>query len=235
MFRFNKTIQVDILKHSLDEMIDCYYSIFILSWEKSFGTIKKNRKRIKELIHQELDAFHFAHGLWQLKKDKISLGVKKISSELGHLTGNWNIDWAWIIHHILLDYRNQMIAFNNIKSNEIGDIKFYKYVPQNYYKIAESIYLKSIETREPQLFDFHELHKNGTGLIENTTNLKPVIGATLWGGFNNDFWDVTELKILKSDYSWSNITKEFELKPYCRKIERKSKIRIRIGNTEKEI
>lgn len=235
MFRFNKTIQVDILKHSLDEMIDYYYSIFILSWEKSFGTIKKNRKRIKELIHQELDAFHFANGLWQLKKDKISLGVKKINSELGHLTGIWNIDWSWITHHILLDYRNQTIAFNNIKLNEIGEIKFYKYVPQNYYKVAESIYLKSIETKEPQLFDFHELHKNGTGLKENTTNIKPIIGATLWGGFDNDFWDMTELRILKGDYSWNKTTKEFELKPYFRKIERKSKIIIRIGDSEKEI
>lgn len=235
MFKFNKIRQIDILNHSLDEMIDCYYSIFILQWEKSAETLKRNRKIIKHLICQEFDSFHFSHGLWQVKKNSKCLGVKKLSSELGHLTGIWNIDWSWITHHILLDYRNQMIAFNNIKLSEIGEIKFYKYVPQNYYKVAESIYLKSIETREPQLFDFHELHKNGTGLKENTTNLKPVIGATLWGGFNNDFWDMTELRILKSDYSWNNTTKEFESKPYCRKIERKSKIIIRIGNSEKEI
>jgi hypothetical protein len=235
MFKFNKIRQVDILNDSLDEIIDCYYSIFILQWEKTYVTIKRNRKKIKHLIYQELDSFHFSHGLWQVKKNAECLGVKKLSSELGHLTGLWNIDWLWIIHHISFDYRNQMIAFNNIKLSEIGRIKYYKYIPMNYYEIAESIYLKSIETREPKLFDFNELYKNGSGLKKKSTDFKPVIGATLWDGFNNEFWDMTELRVLTSDYSWSNDKKDFELKPFNRKIERKSKVKIRIGNSEREI
>jgi len=235
MFKFYKIRQVDILNHSLDEIIECYYSIFIHHWEKAYRTIKRNRKKIKYLIYQELNAFHFSHGLWQIKKNAECFGIKKLSSELGHLTGVWDIDWTWIIHHISLDYRNQMIAFNNIKLNEVGRIKFYKYIPINYYKITESIYLKSVETREPKLFDFRELYKNGSGLKEKPTDFEPVIGATLWGGFNNEFWDMTELRILKNDYTWNNNTKMFELKPYKRKFDRKSKIKIRIGNKEQEI
>lgn len=235
MFRFNKAKQADVLKQSLEGMIDSYYSFFIESWETTFAIVKKNRLIIKDIIYQELDSFHYAHGFLQIKKDKRNLGEKKISSELGHLTGIWNIDWLWIMHHILLDYKNQMIAFHNIKLNESGEVKFYKHVPKDYYPLADSIYLKNVDTREPHLFDFKELYQNGSGFNKKTKNMKPIIGTHLWQGFNNNYWDLTELGIINKNYIWDSNLQSFELKPYSPRIERKSKVILRIGNSIREI
>ena len=116
---------------------------------------------------------------------------------------------------------------------EKGDNLVYKYVPNNYYPIAEKIYLKNIKTREPKIFRIDSLLKNGHGLVTNIKNIKPIVGVTLWNGYYNDFWDYTRLEPTLKGFSWSKEEKCFELpKKFKRKIKRTSKVYITIGDKE---
>jgi hypothetical protein len=72
--------------------------------------------------------------------------------------------------------------------------------------------------------------QNGNGLKSGIKNFVPLIGVTLWKGFNSNYWDLTELRIVPKGYIWDNIKKRFALpKEWERKVDRKSKIKITIG------
>lgn len=205
--------ETDYFYFPLKQKVDFYYDIFISDFAIANKSIIKNEVAIKYLILQELDSYEVVlSDFCQIKRDRISMGIKKLNSELGHLVG-WNIDWYWILHHIILDYRNIIIALHLKEKYKNEKVLVYKYVPTNNIAIAGNIYLKDCTSREPRCFELDELFTQGFGLKANTENIKPIIGVTLWKGFDNNYWDLTELKMFRQNYEWNCIEHRFIMKP----------------------
>jgi hypothetical protein len=229
---FNKNKEIKYFRYSTEKKVEFYFNIFIGQFRKNSPCVRSFKSEIKQLLFDELDSFCFGNNyLYPNGK----YGARKLQSELGHLTNNWSIDWSWIVHHIILDYRNIGVAQNLLKKGLDKKILVYKYVPDKYYDFAKRIYLKNIETKEPRIFELTQLMKNGHGLHPIIKEYKPLVGTTLWKGFNNDFWDLTELRTIKDEYIWNADKRMFVLKPYERKIERESKIIITIENKRYEV
>lgn len=216
-----------LFNQSLEEKVDFYFGFFL----SRYIIIVNYEREIKHEILKEFQAYLFCDG----RTNEGLRSIKQLASELGHLTGAWNFDWAWIIHHIILDFKNIGIFQSLTERLRTQKVYFYKYVPEKYYEFAREIYLNNLSTQEPKLFEPKELFENGTGLIDNTKKFKPVVGATLWRGFNNEYWDLTELKTITDDHIWDVDKKMFILKPHERKFERRSKITITIGDKKFEV
>ncbi len=218
--------------YSTKKKVDFYFHFFLTPFFKSHPQIRRTQKEIKGLLFEELSNYCF-NGKYPYPSGKY--GIRKLQSELGSLTGDWSIDWMWILHHITLDYKNIELARNLMKSYQGQRFWVYKYLPAEYYDFAEKIYLKNIETKEPKIFDLKTLIENGVGLRSNMKEYKPVVGVTLWKGFDNDFWDMTELKLIGENYHWNSNKRMFEINHYKRTIDRKSKVIITIGDKKYEV
>lgn len=227
MLSENKNWENSFFNQSLEEKVDFYFNFFL----SRITAIVDYEKEIKHEILKEFQAYLFCNG----RANGGLRSIKQLASELGHLTGTWSFDWAWIIHHIILDFKNIGIFLSLTECHRTQKVYFYKYIPEKYYEFAKEIYLVNLSTQEPKLFEPKELFENGTGLIDNTKRFKPVVGATLWRGFDNDYWDLTELRTITDDYVWDADKKMFILKPYERKFERRSKIIITIGDKKFEV
>ena len=229
-FQMRKIFGLEYMQCSLEQTVKFYFDTFLGQFRSSNTCINKFEDKIKKLIYDELDSFEFNKFLCQTKKNKYTFGVKKMHSELGNLTHDWTIDWEWIIHHITLDYVNTGKALFYLDNFHSDKIQVYKYMPENYYEFAQKLYLRNLIMKQPRIFDLMEIIQNGHGLKSEIKNFVPVVGVTLWKGFNTNYWDLTELRIIPKDYIWDNITKRFELsKNFERKVERRSKIKITIG------
>lgn len=235
MIFHRKNKEIEYFNYSLDKKVDFYYDILIRNMNSKDSKLLSFEDSIKTIIFNELDSFELVYGRFQIKKDKESLGIKRLHSDLGHLTGDWTIDWAWILHHIILDFQNVGIALNLLAESKTDSIKVYKYLPLKYYDFAERIYLKDGLTKEPKIFELKELMINGHGLKENQKEFNPIVGVTLWSGFSNEYWDLTELNKFDDDDYWDIEEKRFKAKPYERKIKRNSKVKITIGDKKYEI
>lgn len=222
---------VDYFHFSLERKVEFYFDTFFEQIMKDNGRIKKFENEIKQLIFKELDSFEFNSLGYQIKKDRHSFGVKKMHSELGHLTNNWSIDWEWIIHHITLDYVNIGKALYMMDNALKDKILVYKYLPDNYYNSAQRLYLKDLKTKQPRIFDLKKILQNGHGLKSGIKRFAPLVGVTLWNGFDNTYWDLTELRGCSEHYQWDYVTKSFRLKPIVKcKIKRNSEVKITIGD-----
>jgi hypothetical protein len=210
----------------LDKKVELYFELFIQNWIKRDQKANGLRDEIQSIIFQELDSYEFNKGRWQIKREKTNLGIQKLHSELGHQTGIWNIDWAWIMHHIILDFLNINIAMNLLNEHGNEKVFVYKFLPEKYYDFAKAIYLKDTLSREPRVFELQKLLRNGNGFYLSQKNIKPIIGVTLLKEFDNDFWDLMELKEFKTDFIWNSENKCFDYKPFFRKIKRNSVIKI---------
>jgi hypothetical protein len=208
-FQMRNIIGLEYMQCSLEQTVEFYFDTFLGRFRSSNICINKFENKIKKLIYDELDSFEFNKlVLCQTKKNRNTLGVRKMHSELGNLTNNWTIDWEWIIHHITLDYINIKKAFFFMDNAHLDEIQVYKYLPENYYEFAQKLYLIDLATnKQPRTFDLIKVIQNGNGLKSEIKNFVPLIGVTLWKGFNNNFWDLTELKIIPKNYTWDNITK----------------------------
>lgn len=231
---FKKKKETSYFRYSLETKVDFYFDLFFSEIKLYNNNIVKFENGIKQLIYNELDSFEFNMGRYQVNRNKHSLGVNKMQSELGHLTNNWSIDWTWIIHHITLDYLNIGKALNLIDNCNEKKILVYKYVPDNYYDFAKKLYLKDLKTKEPKIFELKKIIENGHGLKPNIKSFVPLVGVTLWKGFDNEYWDLTELKTVRDGYYWDVTTQSFKLKEITeRRVIRTSKIRIYVGGVKK--
>lgn len=222
---------VDYFHFSLEKKVEFYFDTFFEQIMKGNVSIKKFENEIKQHILKELDSFEFNKWWCQIGKDKHLLGVKKMHSELGHLTNDWSIDWEWIIHHITLDYVNIGKALYMMDNSHKEKILVYKYLPDNYYDFAQRLYLKDLKTKQPKIFDLKKILQNGHGLKSGIKRFVPLVGVTLWKGFDNNYWDLTELRGCPEHYQWDYVTKSFKSEPnFNRKIQRNSKIKITVGD-----
>jgi hypothetical protein len=216
-----------------------YYSLFFEDIVFTTSESEKYKIKITKLIEDELNAYYFDFGHWFVKKDKTLKSLSQVQSELGHMTKRWSIDWAWKFHHIMLDFLN--IGFAEYLTKKYGShVLVYKWVPDKYLKLAEEVYLKDPKTREPILFRLDKLINDGTVLNLKSSKAIPNIGVTLWNDFNNEIWDMTELRKYDESMIWDVEAKHFiyaydktELKKSEIELEKrgiKGKIKITIGN-----
>jgi hypothetical protein len=222
---------------SVKDKVEFYYSVFFENIVFTISESEKYKIKISKLLEDELNAYYFDFGRWFVKKDKTSKSLSQLHSELGHMTNRWSIDWAWIFHHIMLDFLN--IGFAQYLSKKYGShVLVYKWVPDKYFKLAEEVYLKDPKTREPILFRLDKLINEGTVLNLKSSKTLPNIGVTLWDDFNNDIWDTTELRKYDETKIWDIETKLFvynikDLKKKEIELEKrgiKGKIKVTIGS-----
>ncbi len=239
MLFINNNTDVDYFNYSLETKVEFYFNTFFDPFKNCKDSIIKYENEIKQLIFNELDAFELNGMLYQTKKNKHSFGVKNMHSELGHLTSNWSIDWAWIIHHITLDYVNIGKALYMMDNYHKDKILVYKYLPDNYYDFAQRLYLEDLTTKQPRVFDLKNILQNGHGLKSGIKRFVPLVGVTLWNGFDNNYWDLTELRGCPEHFQgmiWNKDKKDFDWpEKYIRTIERKSKIIIMVGDKRYEV
>lgn len=145
--------------------------------------------------------------------------TKQISSDLGHFTKVWGIDWHWIVHHIKLDYSNILVAKDILERFDENAL-VYKYMFYNDCISCKKLYLKNISNNEPKTFIISHLIKNGHNIKFNIKEFKPVIGATIfsYNEYIESFdWDYSTLMHLPYNYHWDKKKQMFTVNTISRK------------------
>lgn len=104
-------------------------------------------------------------------------GVKQMSSDLGHKTGDWARDFNRISDYILHEAHDHGRAMG-IERHDGKDALVFKRVFDEACKSCVSLYLSAGVGSEPKIFKLSELRANGTNVGRKVADWKPVIGAT---------------------------------------------------------
>jgi len=221
--------KINFFRLSIEDKIDIYYDYFFKDFlGKDIHLISSYESQIKILMFEILDSLKFNSIMHEMRSDNpLYLDLRKLNSNLGNLTGIWGIDWAWIFHHIELDYSNVSLANALLDLNKI---RVYKSLPKKYYSKYNKLYLLNTDTREPLIFNVKELISNGHDLKSRKLRNIPAVGIQLFKGYSNEYWDMAKLTIVPSGMTWSKEAKQFRYLAPEKIIERKSKIKITIGD-----
>src|ERR1035437_9170648 len=231
----------EFIRLSIREKVEFYYSFFFEKFTLSSVESSLYKLRIIKILEDELNYFYLNR--WYLKNNSNSKSISKLQSDLGHLTDRWGTDWAWIIHHIILDFLNIGIADYLFKKYGTN-VLVYKWLPHKYFILAEEVYLKDTKTREPKLFQLDKLLKDGTAINLKASKTKPNIGVTLWNDFDNEtydeIWDMTELRKYDEYMIWDKTKKHFVydeemLKREEKRLGIKGTIKVTIGDKTFEV
>lgn len=192
------------------EMSEFYFNLF---FSNILSELEKAQFKtyITNIIKNQFDTYYFNSNRWFIKPGRVIKAVTQLQSDLGHLTKIWSIDWAYIFHHIFLDYLNVGLA-KHLRAVYGPNALVFKWMPLKYIKIAEKVYLRSIRTREPKVFSLDRLIEEGTALTLDNDLKKPRIGVTLWKNpkCEADWWDLTELNYKDKAEKWNKKRHRFE-------------------------
>ncbi|WP_179019406.1 hypothetical protein [Winogradskyella forsetii] len=206
-------------------------------------------KPLSELKFDDYDKKQFADLICDgINKSK---SIQQLSSDFGHYTKNWNIDWHWISHHILSDYHNLRRA-SELQNMMFSENKLvYKELPKYLNPEFNKLYLTDPKNPEsqPKLFKLNELIENGTNIGLKKSEWKPTVGITDFGFYEfhpynditNDkeiahYFDNGILTTLPTGYEWNVNEKEFKMvkKPLTERQKKiRSLVKIKITNTDK--
>ncbi len=177
---------------------------------------KKQRKQFEKIIRETSKETILSRG-----------SVQSMVSDLGHKTNDWARDFGRISDFILHD------AFDSGRAESIreefgDDSEVYKQVYPGACQHCIRLYLTSGIGSEPQVFNVVSLIQNGTNIGVKTADWKPVIGST-------HPWCRCTLFRKPKGYSWSNETQSFSVPTGERKVQRKSKVRVKFGDKNFEV
>jgi len=149
--------------------------------------------------------------------------ISNLVSNLGHRTGDWAMDFGKISDYLMtLAFEGGRAA--QMKSQYGVDSKVYKKVFKGSCEKCTEFYLTNGFGSEPIVFKLSELYENGENIERKVDDWKPVIGPT-------HFWCRCMLTHIDENYEWDEKQQDFNKpKPYERKVQRTSKVRITIGN-----
>ena len=154
--------------------------------------------------------------------------VKDMVLRLGHASEEWNRDLGRIAETLLHAAYEEGRA-NSIEEKQGKDASVYKDVYDGACRYCIKAYLTNGLGSEPIIFKLSELKANGNNHGRKPQDWKPVVG------YMHPFCRCT-LHYMDKDYIWNEKTRSFDiLKPYQRKIERKSKIKYTVGDKHFEI
>lgn len=161
-------------------------------------------------------------------KDAIERGVaerksvSEIVSDLGHKTGEWRHDWGRIVETEMNDVFQQA-RLQGIIDKYGPDAMVMKTVFPGACKHCIRLYLTGGIGSEPKQFKASELLANGTNIGRKTFEWKPVVGST------HPFCRC-HIVYVPPGYVWDEEKGMFVIGKFERKVERKSKIKITIGD-----
>lgn len=151
--------------------------------------------------------------------------VTSVVSDLGHRTGEWDRDWKRIVVTEMQNIYNQGRASEISRKYGIGE-GVWKQVFPGACRHCIRLYLTNGIGSEPRIFTLSELYLNNNNIGEKVDDWKPVVGAThpycrcdIRHKFKGQIWN-TE----KGDYEYGG--------ERVRLVERKSKIKITVGEKE---
>lgn len=161
-------------------------------------------------------------------KEEIAEGVAKrrslsaIVSELGHRTKEWQHDWGRIVDTEMNNIFQQGRA--EVLREKEADPLVYKNVYPGACRHCIQKYLSAGIGSRPIVFKLSELEANGTNVGKKVADWKPTLGGL------HPFCRCTLYHIPKG-YVWDEERQLFDIpKDFVRKVERRSKITIRVGD-----
>lgn len=155
--------------------------------------------------------------------------VRDMVSRLGHQTGDWSRDFGRISDYVLhsaFDHGRAM----SIERDGGGSSLVYKDVYPGACKHCIQHYLTAGIGSQPKIFKLSELQANGTNVGRKVADWQPVIGPL-------HPWCRCTLERVPEGYKWNDETQSFSTpsENYQRKVQRKSKIRVTVGDTTTEV
>lgn len=150
--------------------------------------------------------------------------VKSIVSEIGHKTFDWGRDLGRIAETELQNAYEYGRAVTIAEDYGV-EARVYKDVYPGACRWCIKFYLKNGIGSEPIVFSLEELKANGTNVGKKTDDWQPTVGAV------HPFCRC-QLNHLPKNYVWSEEKNQFVPKKAERKVERKSKVEITVGNNK---
>lgn len=181
-------------------------------------TEQERRGKYEKIIEKELHTTILNHE-----------SVKDMVSRLGHKTQDWNRDFGRIADCLMHSAYEQGRAAN-LEEKGGKDVLVYKDVFYGSCRHCIKAYLTNGVGSQPRIFKLSELRANGENNIgRKPENWKPVLG------FMHPFCRCT-LQHLEQGTIWDKEKKSFTMpKEFERKVQRKSKIHITIGDKHFEV
>lgn len=178
---------------------------------------QKQRRQYEKIITQET-----------VKVIKNRGSISNLVSNLGTRTGDWARDFGRIADYVMtLSFEEGRAA--QIASQYGIDSMVYKKVFSSACKTCIRLYLTNGFGSEPRVFKLSDLYKNGSNIGRHADEWKQTVGPT-----HN--WCRCMLTHVDPEYDWDEKQQDFNKpKPYERKVERKSKVKITIGNKVTEV
>jgi hypothetical protein len=162
-------------------------------------------------------------------KQEIVSGVEKrkasseIVSEIGHKLGTWKNDYQRIVQTEMQDLYNLSRA-EVFREKEGDDVRVYKQVYEKACRHCIRLYLKNGIGSEPIVKPLSEVKANGNNYGLKVADWKFVLGPT-------HPYCRCDLRYVPKNYVFNSGTGGFELpKHFQRQVERRSKIKIQVGD-----
>lgn len=148
---------------------------------------------------------------------------------IGHRTGDWSRDFGRIVETELHNAFEQGRAATIRRKTGTGETKVYKDVYPGACRHCIRLFLTGGIGSKPRIFTLNELEENGTNYGLKPIDWKPVLGPV-------HPWCRCTVNQVPEGYEWNEEDESFT-KPaeFHRKVERRSKIRIKVGDDEYEI
>lgn len=168
--------------------------------------------------------------LTTIKKETIEGTLKKksiqsIISSIGHSLDDWNRDWGRIVE-TEMQYIYQIGVAQQIMNEYGAEALVYKQVYPGSCRFCQQLYTTGGVGTKPRIFKLIDLIANGDNIGLKSKDWKPTLGPV------HPFCRCNTRYIPKS-YVWNDETQSFEpVKHFDRKVERRSKVKITVGNKE---
>lgn len=184
---------------------------------KSILLDQENKLRLKnqKLIRKELVS---------AVRDRTAF--KEIMLNLGHKTDDWQRDWTRIVETELHSVYEDGRADDIQKNSQSEDPLVFKHVLPTACRHCIKLYLTDGLGSKPRIFKLSELRANGSNIGRKQEDWKATLESL-------HAYDRCTLDEYIEGYEWDKNSKMFTPpKEFKRKIERKSKVYITIGNRE---
>lgn len=153
--------------------------------------------------------------------------VQKITSNIGHQLRSWNQDWGRIVETECQNIYTLGTAQNIMDVHGV-DARVYFDVFPGACRHCISLYLTGGIGSMPRIFTVAELLANGTNIGRKSKDWKPVLGTV------HPFCRC-DLRFIPPGYEWDEDSKKFVPKPSENRVQRKSKVKITVGDLNFEV
>lgn len=176
----------------------------------------KRRNQVEKIIKKELSRGTANRNSFQ-----------EIMLNLGHKTDDWRRDWGRIVETELHNAQEEGRADDILRNSSELDPQVYKQVYSQACRHCVKAYLTNGLGSKPIVFRLSQIRDNGTNIGKKTSDWKPVISSM-------HPWCRCTLHELPNGFIWNSELNMFvpPKDKYIPKVERKSKVKITIGNKD---